>query len=378
VRFELSEDQRRFEAAAARLARECLAGEEGGAWDGTRPWSPAGMAALGEERFLGMLYPPEYGGAGAGAVAYAAALREVAAACASAAVRMAVTNMVGDTIYRFGSEEQKRRFLPDLARGARGLGAFALTEPQAGSDAFSIRTAAAWDGDAYVLEGTKAFVTNGAEAAVIVVMAVTRREPREITAFLVEGGSRGVSVGRPERKMGLEGSGTVSLAFDGCRVPARNRLGAEGEGFRIAMQALDGGRIGIASQAVGVGRAALAAAVAYLRAGDDPRRSAAGLAAAGALIADSATELDAAQLLAYRAAFLKDSGRPFTAQAAMAKLFASEAANRACHRASVIVGAQGSRHGHPVERCLRDARVTTIYEGTSEIQRIVIFRSMMR
>jgi len=178
--------------------------------------------------------------------------------------------------------------------------------------------------------------------------------------------------------MGLEGSGTVSLAFDGCRVPARNRLGAEGEGFRIAMQALDGGRIGIASQAVGVGRAALAAAVAYLRAGDDPRRSAAGAGAAGALIADSATELDAAQLLAYRAAFLKDSGRPFTAQAAMAKLFASEAANRACHRASVIVGAQGSRHGHPVERCLRDARVTTIYEGTSEIQRIVIFRSMMR
>ncbi len=291
---------------------------------------------------------------------------------------MAVTNMVGEAIYRFGTPEQRRRYLPALASG-QGAGAFALTEPSAGSDAFAIATTAVPDGDSWVLNGAKAFITNGSRARVTIVMAVTGKAPKkEITAFLVEPGTPGFSVGRPERKMGLKGSDTVSLSFDDCRVPGDNMLGARGEGFRIAMVALDGGRIGISFQAIGIARAALETAVAYARERRQFGQAIAEFQAVQGMIADAATELDAAQLLAFRAASLKEKGRPYTREASMAKVFASEAGNRACHKAVQILGGYGYVREYPMERHLRDIRVSTIYEGTSEIQRVVIARDMLR
>ncbi len=335
------------------------------------------MKRLAELGFLGMLVPGSYGGSEAGAVAYAIALSEVAGGCASTSVGMAVTNMVGEAIHRFGNEEQKHRFLPILVSGA-AAGAFALTEPSAGSDAYGIATAAVRDGDAYVLNGSKAFITNGSRAGVTLVMAVTQKEPKKrISAFLVEPGTPGFSVGRPETKMGLKGSDTVALAFDDCRVPARNLLGEEGEGFRIAMAALDGGRIGIAAQAVGIARAAVGAAVSYAKERRQFDQPVSEFQAIQWMIADSATELDAAELLCFRAAGRKEAGDAFTREASIAKVFSSEAAYRACHRAVQILGGYGYMREYPVERHLRDVKVTSIYEGTSEIQRIVIARNLL-
>jgi hypothetical protein len=333
------------------------------------------LAGLG---LLGMLFPAAYGGSEAGALAYNIALREVAGGCASTAVGMAVTNMVGEAIWRFGDEEQRRKFLPGLASYAIGSGAFALTEPSAGSDAGGLKTMAIDDGDRYILSGSKVFITNGANAGVTIVMAVTQKEPRRIGAFLVEAGTPGFSVGKAERKMGLKGSNTVSLTFDECRIPKRNLLGRPGEGFGIAMAALDGGRIGIASQAIGIARAALEAATAYARDRKQFGQPIADFQAIQWMLADAATELDAAQLLAYRAAYLKEKGRTYTREASMAKVFAAEAGNRACHKAVQILGGYGYIREYPVERHLRDIKVTTIYEGTSEIQRIVVSRSILR
>ncbi|MGZ8460078.1 MAG: acyl-CoA dehydrogenase family protein, partial [Candidatus Deferrimicrobiaceae bacterium] len=281
-------------------------------------------------------------------------------------------------IHRFGTEEQKSRFLPVLASGA-ATGAFALTEPAAGSDAFGISTSAVRDGEAYVLNGSKAFITNGTHAGVTIVMAVTEKEPKKrISSFLVEGGMPGFSSGKPEHKMGLKGSDTVSLSFDDCRVPVRNRLGEEGEGFAIAMSVLDGGRIGIAAQSVGIARAALEAATSYAKERRQFGQPLAGFQAIQGMLADSATELDAAELLALRAAYRKETGAPYTREASVAKVFASEAAYRACHRSVQIFGGYGYIREYPVERHLRDIKVTSIYEGTSEIQRIVIARKLLR
>jgi len=291
---------------------------------------------------------------------------------------MLVTNMVGGAIFRHGTDEQRRLFLPDLA-ASRGTGALALSEPSVGSDAAALRTTAVRDGAGYVLDGEKTFITNGAHARVAIVMAATASDPaKEISAFLVEPGTPGFSVGRAERKTGLRGSDTVSLSFQGCRVPAQSRLGAPGEGFRIAMGALDGGRIGVASQAIGIARAALDAALSYLRDRTLAGRDNGGLETVQCLLAGAATELDAAQLLVYRAARLRDQGRPYTREASMAKLFASEAANRACLKAVQALGVDGCLCDFPVERHLRDVKVTTIYEGSSEVQRLVIARSLLR
>ncbi len=336
------------------------------------------MRFLAELGLLGMLIPASYGGSETGAVAYAVALAEVAAVCASTGVGMAATNMVGDAINRFGNEEQKRRFLPVLASGPGG-GAFALTEPAAGSNAFGITTAAVSDGETYVLNGTKAFITNGSCANVAIVMAVTQKEPqKKISAFLVEPGTQGWFTGKPERKMGLKGSNTVTLLLDDCRVPKRNLLGEEGEGFRIAMSALDGGRVGIASQSVGIARAALDAATTYAKERRQFGHPLSEFQAIQWMIADSATELDAAELLALRAAQRQEAGHPFTREASIAKVFATEAAYRACHRAVQIHGGYGTIREYPVERHLRDIKVTTIYEGTSEIQRVIIARDLVR
>ncbi len=377
MQFELNEEQEQIRNMVRALARKEFAPKAAEIDDQGR-YPEENLTRLAELGLLGMLYPASYGGSETGAVAYAVALAEIAGGCASTAVGMAVTNMVGETIFRFGNEEQRQRFLPALASG-RMAGAFALTEPNAGSDAFGISTVAAPDGDTYVLNGNKAFITNGSYAGIVIVMAVTQKEPKKrISAFLVEPETPGFSIGKPERKLGLKGSNTVSLSFEDCRVPKRNRLDEEGEGFRIAMASLDGGRIGISAQSVGIARAALEAATAYARERRQFGQPLAGFQAIQSMIADSATELDAAELLARSAAYRKDKGRPFTKEASVAKVFAAEAAYRACHKAVQIFGGYGYMREYPVERHLRDIKVTSIYEGTSEIQRVVIARELLR
>ncbi len=332
---------------------------------------------LAELGLLGMLYPADFGGSEAGPVSYAVALREVAGGCASTGVGMAVTNMTGEAIFRFGNDEQRMRYLPMLSEG-RGAGAFALTEPGAGSDAGGLSTFARADGDHFVLDGSKVFITNGAHACVTIVMALTGKSPREISAFLLDSGIPGFSVGKSERKMGLKGSDTVSLSFEECRVHKSAMLGSPGDGLKIALSSLDGGRIGIASQAIGIARSALGAATEYAKDRRQFGRSIAEFEAIQWKIADAATELDAAQLLAFRAASLKEKGVPYSKEASMAKLFATEAGNRACHAAVQVLGGYGYIREYPVERHLRDIRVSTIYEGTSEIQRLVISRALCR
>jgi len=332
---------------------------------------------LAELGLLGMLYPASFGGSEAGPVSYAIALREVAGGCAATGVGMAVTNMTGEAIFRFGNDAQRKRYLPMLS-GGKGAGAFALTEPGAGSDAAGLSTFALEDGEDFVLNGSKVFITNGAHACVTIVMAVTQRSPRRISAFLVEPGTPGFAVGKAERKMGLKGSDTVSLAFEECRVPKSAMLGSPGEGLKIALSALDGGRIGIASQAIGIARAALSVATEYARDRRQFGRAIGEFQAIQWKLADAATELDAAQLLVFRAACLKEKALPYTKEASIAKLFATEAGNRACHAAVQVLGGYGYIREYPVERHLRDIRVTMIYEGTSEIQRLVISRALCR
>jgi butyryl-CoA dehydrogenase len=377
MRFELSGEQAQIQDMARSLSRKEFAPKAAEIDEHSR-YPDENMSRLAELGLLGMLVPSRYGGSEAGAVAYAIALEEVARGCASTGVGMAVANMVGETIYRFGGEEQRRRFLGDIFSAA-GTVAFAITEPSAGSDAFGISTVAVPDGDAYVLNGSKTLITNGSRADIAIVTAVTQKEPeKKISAFLVERGSRGYSSGRPEQKLGLRGSDTASLTFEDCRVPKRNRLGEEGEGFRIAMAALDGGRIGIASQAIGIARTAVESAISYARERKQFGQPLSGFQAIQWMLADSATELDAARLLALRAAYRKETGGSFTREAAVAKVFASEAAYRACHRAVQVYGGYGYMREYPVERHLRDVKVTSIYEGTSEIQRIIIARGLVR
>jgi butyryl-CoA dehydrogenase len=326
-----------------------------------------------------MVIPETYGGGGGDTLSYALALEEIAVACASHAVVMSVNNsLVCDPLLRFGTPAQHERFLTPLASG-RGLGCFALTEPQAGSDATNQATTARPDGDHYVLDGRKLFVTSGRESTVALVFAQTDRAKghRGISAFLVEKGTPGFLVPKVEDKLGLRASDTAEFVFEGCRVAAANRLGAEGEGFRIAMRALDAGRIGIAAQAVGVARAALEASVAY--AGE---RRAFGVPIGQHqmiqwMLADMATAIDAARLLMWRAAVLKDRGRPYGTAASMAKLFAAETAMRVATDAIQVHGGYGYIKEYPVERFFRDAKITQIYEGTSQIQRLVIAKSLL-
>jgi len=334
------------------------------------------MAELG---LLGVNVPAEYGGAEAGATAYALAMMEIAEACASTAVAMAVTNMCAELIVAFGSEAQKRRHVPRLTSGEAVAGAFALSEPQAGSDASALETRAERKDGGWVLNGAKQWITSGDKAGVMVVWARSGGEGAGgLSAFIVEGGTRGLLVGRHEDKMGLRASTTVPLQFEDCRLPAEALLGPEGQGFKLAMMALDGGRIGIASQACGVARAALAATVRYTKERRAFGKSVSDFQAVRFMLANIQTELAAAELMTFRAAGLKESGRPFSREASMAKLFASEMANRAADKAVQLHGGYGYIDEFPVERHLRDARVQTIYEGTSEIQRLVIARELLK
>ncbi|MFN9809046.1 MAG: acyl-CoA dehydrogenase family protein [Deltaproteobacteria bacterium] len=338
---------------------------------------PSILKGLAELGMMTLAVPEELGGADVGAIAYSAALTEISRACASTAVTMSVSNMVAEVIACFGSEAQKRAYVPRLASGALAAGIFALSEPEAGSDPGAMRTTARKDGTHWVIDGAKQWITSGDFAGVFVVWARTGGPgTRGISCFLVEQGEAGLSVGHHEDKMGLRGSSTTALHFEGVRVPESALLGELNGGFKLAMMALDGGRICIASQASGIAEAALSAALDYARERKTFGKAIAEHQAIQWMIADARTELDAARLLTYRAAYLKQNKQPFSQQAAMAKLYATEAAGRICDRALQIHGGYGYVKEYDVERYYRDVRVSRIYEGTSEIQRIVIGRGV--
>jgi alkylation response protein AidB-like acyl-CoA dehydrogenase len=333
---------------------------------------------LSDLGLMGVNVPAALGGAEAGVIAYSLAMTEISRACASTAVTMAVTNMVAEVISRFGTQAQKERYVPRLTSGEYVAGAFALSEPEAGSDPGGMRTTAERTDKGWVLRGEKMWITSGSYAGVFVVWARTGGPgAKGISAFLVEGGTPGLIPGKPEDKLGLRASNTVPLSLQDCEVPADALLSDEGAGFRIAMMALDGGRIGIASQAIGIATAALEEAVSYAKERKQFGKPIGDFQAIQWMLADSKTELEAARLLTLRAAQKKEQAVPFTREAAMAKLFASEAAGKICDRAVQIHGGYGYVKDFAAERHLRDVRVTRIYEGTSEIQRTVIARATL-
>jgi hypothetical protein len=376
----LTPEQSEIQRMARDFARNELA-PHSAAWDRDSYFEPTLTSRLGALGFLGMLLPEAYDGLGLDALTYLLALEEIAAADASAAVLMSVHNSLPtQMVLRYGTEEQRRRWLPPMARGEL-LGAFALSEPDAGSDAAALRTQAVRDGDHWVLDGTKAWVTNGNHAGVILAMARTdtpelRRGGRGISAFIVTPDLPGFTVGKKENKLGLRASPTVQLRFDQMRVPADRLLGEEGLGFIYAMQSLEHGRLGIAAQAVGIARRALELATLYA----SERRQFGTLIhdfqAIQFKLADMATRVTAARAVLHAAAAMKDRGQNAGAYASMAKLLASEAAMWVTTQAIQIYGGYGYTKDFDVERLFRDAKVTEIYEGTSEIQRIVIARSL--
>ncbi|MDP3015849.1 MAG: acyl-CoA dehydrogenase family protein [Deltaproteobacteria bacterium] len=336
------------------------------------------MADLG---LMGMNIPIEYGGSEVGVIAYSLAITEIAKGCASHAVTTSVTNMVAEVICEFGQDEIKRKHLPKLCNGEYPAGSFALTEPHAGSDAANTRTSAVHRNDTYILNGTKALITSGEVSGVTVAWAVTERNAKKgkgVSAFVVEKGTPGFKVGKAEEKMGHRASMLNELIFEDCVIPANCLLGKESEGFRIAMMELDGGRIGIGSLAVGVGFAAIDFGTRYVKEREAFGKPLSSFEAIQWMIADSYTELEAAQLLILRAAYLKENKIPFTKEASMAKLFATETARNVAIRAIQMLGGYGYTKDYPVERYLRDIIGTTLYEGTSEVQRIVISREILQ
>jgi len=377
--FKLTEEQLMIQTMVRDLARNEFA-PQAMERDKTKEFPADNLKKLGELGLMGMMVPPEYGGSGADTVSYVLALAEVAYACASTAVVMSVHNsIVCESILKFGTEDQKKKYLQLLATGET-LGAFALTEPNAGSDPSRQTTKAVFEGNSYVLNGTKRFTTTGKNAGLVIVTAKTDDTARHkgISAFIIERDTPGLTVGPLEDKMGLRASDTADLIFEDCRIPAENLLGNEGDGFLIAMTGLDGGRIGIAAQSLGVAQAAFDAAVHYAQEREQFGRAISKFQGLRWMIADMATEIEAARLMMFSAAEMKDSGENYTLQASMAKLFGSEMVNRITAKAIQIHGGYGFTKEYPVERYYRDARVFTIYEGTSEIQRIVISNLIFR
>ncbi len=376
--FELDDGQRLVQQTARDYAQKTIL-PQAAAIDREERFPFEILKGLGELGLLAVNVPAALGGSEAGVVAYSLAMTEVARACASTAVTMAVTNMVGEVIAKFGTKAQAERHCPRLADGTWAAGAFALSEPGAGSDPGGMRTTARKVDGGWVLDGQKAWITSGAHAGVIVVWARTGGPGTAgISCFLVEKDQKGLLVGKHEDKMGLRGSNTVTLTFDHCEVPDSALLGELGGGFKIAMMALDGGRIGISSQALGIGLAALDEAIVYAKDRQQFGKAIAEFQAIQWMIADSTTELSAARMLALRAAWLKEHARPHSREASMAKVYSSEAAVRACNRAVQIHGGYGYTREFAAERHLRDVRVSMIYEGTSEIQRTVIARQVLR
>jgi alkylation response protein AidB-like acyl-CoA dehydrogenase len=377
--FELSDLEAQVVTTARAVARDVVApaAREG---DRSGKFPAEILRTLASAGLLAVNVPEALGGAGAGPVAYVLALMEIAAADCAVAVTMAVTNMVGEIIARYGTREQAERCCPKLASAEWLAGAFALSEPGAGSDSAGMATRAARRGARWLLNGEKQWITSGDRAGVLVTWAKTDAGAgtKGITAFLVDASTPGLVVGRHEQKMGIRASSTVSLSFQDCELPDSAVLGQAGGGFRVAMSALDGGRTGIAAQATGTIRAALDASARYARDRTAFGQPIGEFQAIRFMLADMRTEHDAARLLTLRAAALKGQGLAFTREASMAKLFASEAAQRAVSKAVQIHGGYGYTDAFPVERYFRDARVQTIYEGTSEIQRLVIARDLLR
>jgi butyryl-CoA dehydrogenase len=342
------------------------------------PWD--NIKKMGKLNLLGLPIPKDLGGAGVDTVSYILAVEEISKRCASTGVIMSVHTSVGTyPIYLFGTEEQKQEFVPPLASGER-IGAFALTEPSAGSDAAGVQTTAVLKGDHYILNGSKIFITNGGVAGSVVVMAMTDKSKghRGISAFIVERDTPGFTYGSLEKTMGMIGSDTSELVFEDCHVPKENLLAQEGMGFKIAMKALDGGRIGIAAQALGIAEAAMEESIKYSKEREQFGRPIAKFQAVQWMIANMASEIEAARMLVYNAALKKDSGENYSSEAAMAKLYASEVAMRATTKGLQIHGGYGYIKDYPIERFFRDAKVTEIYEGTSEIQRLVIASSLLK
>jgi butyryl-CoA dehydrogenase len=373
VDLELSEEQqllqksvREFAEAEVRpLAKE---NDETGKF-------PRGLFQKAAELGLtGVAIPESEGGAGMDHISYAIVIEEISRVCASTGVILSVQNsLYCDPIHRFGTEEQKKKFLLPFARGDK-IGCYALTEPQAGSNAAALATKAVRKGDKYVINGTKAWITNGgaADAAIVYVNTQPEKGEKGITALVVEKGTPGFAVGKEEKKLGIHATACTELSFSDCEVAAANRIGEEGEGYKVALSTLDGGRIGIAAQATGIAQGAFEAALSYAQQRQAFGHPIADFQAIQFMLADMATEIDAARLLLRRAAWKQDSGARFSMEAAIAKLFASEMSTRVAHKAIQIHGGYGYSSEYPVERAYRDARITEIYEGTSEIQRLVI------
>jgi len=335
---------------------------------------------LGELGFMGMMVPEEYEGGATDALSYAIAMEEISKGCAATGTIMTDQNTLAcGPIYTFGNEHQKRTYLTELASG-RKIGCFMLSEPEAGSDAASQKTTAALDGDHYVINGTKSWVTNGAEAEIAVVFASTdpTAKHKGISAFIVEMNTPGLNVGKLEDKLGVRASSTAQIFFEDCKVPASNILGKEGEGFKIALHTLDAGRIGVAAQAVGIAQAALEAAVSYAKERKAFGKPISDFQGLQFMIADMATKIQAARLLTWQAAVMKDNGMKYSKESAMAKVYAAETAMWVTTKAIQIHGGYGYTTDYPVERYFRDAKITEIYEGTSEIQRIVISREVLK
>ncbi len=377
--FSLTEEQEAIRQMAAEFADKELAphARELDA-KGEYPWD--NLRKLARYGYLGMMLPAEFGGSGADVLSHTLCVEEVSRACAATGVIMEIhSSLTCDGIYRFGTDEQKARYLPALARGEK-IGAFALTEPGAGSDPSGIRTVAARDGNDFVINGTKHFITGAGQAHVYLLFAMTdpSKGTKGISAFIVEKGMPGLSFGPPEDKMGIRASHTGELIFRDCRVPAENLVGSEGEGYKIALTLLDGGRIGIGAQAVGIARAAFDAALRYSQERVQFGQAISGFQAIQWMLADMATEIEAARLLVYRAAYLRGKGVRCTKEVAMAKLFASEVAMRTTIKAVQIHGGYGYMREYNVERYMRDAKITEIYEGTSEIMRLLIASALLR
>lgn len=379
MQFEPTEEQLLVQRTARDFADRVLA-PKAAARDISGEFPVAELRQLADLGLLGIAVPEELGGAGAGAVAYSLALQELARGDASVAVAVSVTNMVAELIAKYGTPEQGKRWVTPLVGGQLIAGAFALSEPQAGSDAGAMRTLATKTATGWRLDGSKQWITSGDHAGVMVAWAKTDQSAghKGISAFVVPGQAPGVTVARLEEKLGLHGSSTAQLVLDGVEVPDDALLGTPGGGFALAMVALDGGRIGIASQAIGIARGALEAAIRYAGERHTMGQAIIKHQGIGAMLADAATWLDAAALMTLRAAYLKQSGQPYTQEAAMAKLFSTERAWQICDIALQVHGGYGYVRDFPVERALRDVRATRIYEGTSEIQRIVIARSLLR
>ncbi|MEW6061849.1 MAG: acyl-CoA dehydrogenase [Bacteroidota bacterium] len=379
MNFELNETHKMIRETARQFAVDVIS-KSAEERDEKETFPSEEIKQLGDLGFMGMMVPEQYGGAGLDTLSYVIAMEEISRVDASCGVIMSVNNsLVCYGINKFGSEEQKQKYLIPLAQGKK-LGAFALSEPEAGSDATNQHTTAVRNGENYILNGIKNWITNGTTADYVIVMAQTdpSKGSKGISTFIVEKGMPGFTYGKKERKLGIRSSDTVSLLFENVKVPVANRIGDEGFGFKFAMMTLEGGRIGIAAQALGIAQASLDASVEYSKQRKAFHQPIANLQAIQFKLADMATEIEAARMLTYQAAAIKDAGQPFGKQAAMAKLFTSKVAVKSALEAVQIHGGYGYVREYKVERYLRDAKITEIYEGTSEIQRIVISRALLK